>query len=247
MLPWIPVPSCQTHVPHTRLNSDLLSIWAGATMGWPHPNQLSPCWGPTSGQPDCESWSRAYNYSALSTPFNLSIMFHYVSVILSALASMSDVCRGEALIRWLKQSRSVCPWDLWGQDSETTFKTIALQRDYVDPCVCLKERLQMLQWQRLHWSLIKWVDELTSENMVSLCFCVWMLAGCGSKQDKTTTWQHIQWLKKCRKQWKDIKGFRLQSRSWFNGLLVWVEVHKCRWRTGNSCIQWPCEHIWRTL
>lgn len=72
--------------------------------------------------------------------------------------------------------------------------------------------------------------------MVSLCFCVWMLAGCGSKQDKTTTWQHIQWLKKCRKQWKDIKGFRLQSRSWFNGLLVWVEVHKCRWRTGNSCM-----------
>lgn len=88
--------------PHIRLNSDLLSIWAWATMRWPHPNQLSPCWGPTSGQPDCESWSRAYNYSALSTPFNLSIMFHYVSVILSALASMSDVCRGEALIR-LKQ------------------------------------------------------------------------------------------------------------------------------------------------
>lgn len=69
--------------PHIRLNSDLLSIWAWATMRWPHPNQLSPCWGPTSGQPDCESWSRAYNYSALSTPFNLSIMFHYVTMFQS--------------------------------------------------------------------------------------------------------------------------------------------------------------------
>lgn len=116
------------------------------------------------------------------------------------------------------------------------------QRDYVqNHCfatrlrrsVCLSQR-KIAIFAMTKTSLIK--SELTSKNMVSLCFCVWMLAGCGSKQDKTTTWQHIQWLKKCRKQWKDIKGFRLQSRSWFNGLLVWVEVHKCRWRTGNSCM-----------
>ena len=153
--------------PHIRLNSDLLSIWAWATMGWPHPNQLSPCWGPTSGQPDCESWSRAYhkdwyNYSALSTPFNLSIMFHYVSVILSALASMSDVCRGEALIR-LKQSRSVCPWESEGRTARTArlrSKPLRLRSLQVDPeSVCLSQRKVAMTKYDKDFIDQKWVDQ----------------------------------------------------------------------------------------
>ena len=65
MLPWISVPSYQTHVPHIRLNFRKIfnhSIEHGprATMGRPHPNQLSPCWGPTSWQPGYESWSHMY-------------------------------------------------------------------------------------------------------------------------------------------------------------------------------------------
>lgn len=108
----------------------------------------------------------------------------------------------------------------WSDDSSRVVLCVrgslrAGQRDYVqNHCfatrlrrsVCLSQR-KIAIFAMTKTSLIK--SELTSwpaKTWSHCCFCVWMLAGCGSKQDKTTTWQHIRWLKKCRNSEKISKA-----------------------------------------